>query len=184
MLSLTSCSLGGKMKNIFFDDDVPTANNTIKAIVKFLNSKDAIKLEALFSPNARNLADFTEDVSDLIEFVKGDIISISDANDAGVSVDSKSEHGKKCKSINSAFTVKTDTKTYYISIFECTHDDFDSNNIGITSLHIIESENWQINSRYRGYDRKELGIDIDTRKIMTEDDFLKGRNKSSDTSQS
>jgi len=126
----------------------------------------------------------SEDAHNLIEFVKGNIISFSDARDSGVGASYHSEHGKKQKILDSAFTVKTDTKTYYISIFECTHDDFDSNNIGITSLHIIESENWQINYRYRGYDRKELGIDIDTRKIMTEDDFLKSRNKSYDTPQS
>ena len=41
-----------------------------------------------------------------------------------------------------SWIVETSAQKYYIAIRECTKDDFDNNNVGVISIYIIKSEDW------------------------------------------
>ena len=49
---------------------------------------------------------------------------------------------------------------YYIAIRECTKDDFDNNNVGVISIYIIKSEDWDEDYIYRGDGKWTPGINI------------------------
>ena len=90
-----------------------------------------------------------------------DIVSISDADDAGVGTDYEIETGKISKIIQSAFTCETDLHKYYVAMKECTKDDFDQDNIGLLSIYIIKSEDWKEDGTYGGDGKWTPGINID-----------------------
>ena len=170
MLSLTSCSLGNRMKNILFEDNNSIANSTFEKVVESIKNKDSDKLISLFSPNIKNTADLSEDAHNLIEFVKGNIISFSDARDSGVGASYHSEHGKKQKILDSSFTIITEIDKYYLSIFECTHNDFDKDNVGIISIYVIGSDQWNSDDPvYRGNDIYSPGINLNYNPKRTKD---------------
>ena len=64
------------------------------------------------------------------------------------------------KIIQSAFYLETSARKYYIAIRECTKDDFDNNNVGVISIYIIKSEDWDEDYIYRGDGKWTPGINI------------------------
>ena len=159
---LTSCSLGG-LNMAFFEDDNQVAYNTFKQVVNAIQRKDETVLKNLFSKRVRNeVSDFDESVVDLLDFFQGEVISFDDR--AGVGVDETIEYGKKRKEIQSSNSVKTSEQKYYIAIKECTKDTFDSDNVGVISVYIINAENWNVTVTYRGDGKWTLGIVIDQKK--------------------
>ena len=130
-------------------------------MINTIKFKDNTELEALFSKVAQSEAsNLGENSIKLFEFIQGDIVSFSDASEAGVGVDYKTEQAKKQKIVQSAFYLETSAQKYYIAIRECTKDDFDNNNVGVVSIYIIKSEDWDEDYIYRGDGKWTPGINI------------------------
>lgn len=146
---------------IFGDNNEKIADETFNEIVSAISSKNESKIVNMFSNAIKGEDNLTQEASEFIDYIHGDIISFSSASEAGVGVDYKIENGKKRKEILSAFCINTNECTYYIAIKECTQDEIDDNNIGIISIYIIESDEWTENYVYRGDGKWLSGINID-----------------------
>lgn len=158
VLFLTSCDNMG----ILNEDDSIIANNTFERLINKIKTHDSSGIESLFSKTVQDAtSDLEENCADLIQFIQGDIVSISDAADGGMRVDCKVEKGKISKIVESAFTCETDLHKYYVAMKECTKDDFDQDNIGLLSIYIIKSEDWKEDWVYRGDGKWTPGIHID-----------------------
>ena len=161
ILFFTSCSLGGENMNAFKKNDESIANNTFETVINTIKFKDNTELEALFSKVAQSEAsNLGENSIKLFVFIQGDIVSFSDASEAGVGVDYKTEQAKKQKIVQSAFYLETSVQKYYIAIKECTKDDFDNSNVGVISIYIIKSEDWDEDYIYRCDGKLTPGINI------------------------
>ena len=158
VLFLTSCDNMG----IFNEDDSMIANNTFERLINQIKANDSRGLKSLFSQTVQDTtSDLEENCVDLIQFMQGDIVSISDAEDAGIGAYCEIETGKISKIVESAFTCETDLHKYYVAMKECTKDDFDQDNIGLLSIYIIKSEDWKEDWVYRGDGKWTPGIHID-----------------------
>ena len=156
----TSCSLGGNSALFAGKSDTDIADGTFKQLVDAINSHDSLKVEAIFSKNAQAETDIAKEAEALFAFVSGDILSYTLASDAGVGVDRKVEKGKQQKEIQSSFTLKTTDSEYHVAVKECVGDDFDENNLGVRSVYIIESKDWNEDYIYRGDSAWTYGINL------------------------
>ena len=156
------CAFGCSNKSITNADDNLIANETMNEIVSAIRSKDPEKLHVLFSDSTKEDVDsLLGQVNKLLVFIQGDIVSSTDAAEAGVAADCKKDDGKVQKNIQSAFAIVTTEAKYYIAVKECTIDEFESRNVGLTSVYIIDSTKWTENYIYRGDGKWNKGINID-----------------------
>ena len=152
-LILTSCSL--------ITSDNVIADQTFEKLVKAINTNDDSAIKQLFSMSTYDEVGSLEDQIDaFLRFIEGDIVNYSNASDAGVGVDEKFEFGKKKKVLQSSFRLETTAHTYYIAIIECRTDTFDSSNVGVTSVYIINAQDWAEGYIFRGEKVKVSGIHI------------------------
>ena len=157
LLALSSC----------FVIDYPLSDEsravvTLEVIVHAVNDNDAEALAYLFSYNVLiEKSDLLDTSKDFFEFVGGEIITYSDPADNGISSYEEFEYGKMRKEIQHSVTIETTLGRYYIAILECVIDDFDEENVGVTSIYIINAENWQNDHVYRGDGNWTPGINIE-----------------------
>ena len=91
-LFFMSCSLGGDNTSVYIESDEKRADNTLQQVISAVNTNDCAQLESLFSKNVRdNINGFRESSVSFVNFIQGDIVSFSDASEAGVGVDYKVE---------------------------------------------------------------------------------------------
>lgn len=162
LLCLASCAFGCVNANVPKEDDNMIADKTVSKIISAITSQDSNKIGVLFSKSIQEeLNGLQENALEFLEFVQGDIISVSVPSEAGIGVDYKIEKGKKRKEIQVAFSILTTEAQYYIAIKECTMDEFEGGNIGVTSIYIIDSRDWTENYIYRGDGKWNKGINIE-----------------------
>lgn len=143
---------------------------TLEVIVHAVNDNDAEALAYLFSYNVlTEKSDLLDTSKDFIEFVGGEIITYSEPADNGISSYEEFEYGKMRKEIQYSVTVETTAGKFHIAILECVTDDFDEENVGVTSIYIINSENWQNDYVYRGDGNWTPGINIEKGEIENEE---------------
>ena len=143
-----------------FVDGEKIADATFNEIIDAIKHKADSKITAMFSKAIQDENSLSQDTLRLIDFIHGDINSISSASEGGVGTDYETNGDKKRKEIQSSFCIITTETKYYIAIKECVRDDFDSNNEGILSIYIIESSNWTEDYVYRGDGKWSRGINI------------------------
>ena len=157
---LTSCSLRGPIAPLYHENDQSIADNTFAKLVDMIKNHDENELKALFSETTRNEAsDFDTQITDFLNYIEGEIVSFH--SDMSVGAHIVNEYGTKRKEIEPVFYLETTEQDYYIALIECIRDDFDPNNIGISSLYIISTENWTEPYLYRGDGEWVPGIHID-----------------------
>ena len=158
---LTSCTLSETITtHTVLPNDV--ADNTMETIVHLIEANDTDSFIQLFSPSVRKEnQEFEQSVKDLFSFVKGNIQSVTNASEGGVSVEKSSDKGKVYVIYESVFTLKTDMETYHICVKECVRDDFQKANVGLLSFHIINSRDWQNDYLYRGNKKLLTGICVE-----------------------
>ena len=144
IFSLTSCSWGN---NIFVDKDREAASNAFEKVVEAIKTKNEGLIIELFSNNVKNGVDLQGQAVLLIEYIEGEIVSFTPSN--GLVTSEKGEYGKRKKEIKPSFTLNTTEKTYHFSIKMCMRDDFDKDNVGMVSMNVIESSNWNSEYVYR-----------------------------------
>ena len=162
-LILTSCS--GVSVDIGFltQSNKDIAEITLNRITSAINSNDASKIVDIFSNSIQSENDLEQSAYKLIEFVQGDIISASFVDEVAIGDSQWIKGWKRRKDIQPTFSVSTsENNIYYIAIKECVRDDFDSNNVGITSLYIIDTKQMQdVCCVYRGDGEWKPGINFD-----------------------
>lgn len=157
---LNSCALSNS-SNTMFTDNNKVADETFIQLIQAIESKDDSLIKADFSITAHSeQVNFDEMALKLVEFVQGEVISYTSAEESGVGAEYKKENGKMRKMIQSSFCVETTENKYYIAIKECVIDEKDNNNVGLMSIYIIEAKNWDEGYVYRGDGLQELGIHI------------------------
>lgn len=160
MIMLTACFQKRSNKGVFGENNEKIADNTFKELISAVQLKDASEIVNLFSNTTKSKIDLTLSAASLVDYVQGDIVSLSSAVEAGVGADLKTENGKTKKEIQSSFCINTTEATYYIAIKECVKDEINHDNIGLLSMYIIESTNWAEDYVYRGDGKWTLGINI------------------------
>jgi len=157
---LSSCSVEGM--NMFFriDNNEQIADKTFNKIINTIKQKDESEFAKLFSKSTQNGNNLLQDARKLMDFIHGDIVSISAASESGVITEYEKDKGKIKKEIQSSFCIVTSETKYYMAIKECTRNDFDSDKIGILSIYIIEASNWTVTYVYRGDGSWIPGINI------------------------
>ena len=153
----SSCFIG---ESIFTADDEKIADNTFNDIITAVKSKDDSKIVDMFSDTVKSENDLSQPALKFIEYIKGDIVSFSSASEAGVAAEYETNYGKARKEIQASFCINTTESSYYVSIKECTNNEFDARKIGVMSIYIIESSNWTEDCIYRGDGKWTPGINI------------------------
>ena len=143
------------------DNDEQTADMTFGHLIDAIKSKDVFKIIDLFSRTVQSKVGFEKKADELIEFIQGDIVAYSSADETGVGADVEIQKEKERKEIQSAFSITTTANKYHIAIRECTKNDMDHNNIGVLSIYIIEDGKWVENYVYRGDGKWTPGINIE-----------------------
>lgn len=160
VISLIACSREESVMRFFGDSSDKIADNTFSEIISAIKSTDASKIEEMFAVSVKNEQDLSESSVSFVNFVRGDIISVSSAVDGGVGANREFDYGKRRKEILSAFTVTTTTNTYHFAVLECVLDEFDNNNVGLLSVFVIDANNWHSSSVYRGDGEWTHGINV------------------------
>ena len=146
-----------------FRSDKEIANDSFEEILNAIQNQDKSALKNVFSKRVHNeTSDFDDSVADLLDFIKGAVLSIDDS--AGVGTDEEIEYGKKRKEIQSSFGVETSEQKYYLAMRQCTVDTFDPDNVGIKSIYIINAKDWKVDYVYRGDGKWTPGIVIEKKK--------------------
>lgn len=126
---LTSCS--------FVDQMSP--KSIIEQVFSAIEEEDEDALRALFAVNVVSAdPEFDAKITELIEFVDGDLVSYDDWGGGGEEA-SFGEEGTRRYS-NYSFDVETTETSYRFAIRTCTVDSEDANNLGIHSLYVIRQE--------------------------------------------
>ena len=161
VLLLTSCSIGESNVNFYFGDNISIADKTFEKVVAAIEANDAKLLESYFSANVQEqVSELHTQATDFLNFIDGKVVSYTSAKEAGVGANMTNRHGKKIKDILSTFTLKTDSQTYYIEIKEIIIDHFDSKNIGIQSIYIINANDWEFDYMFGSRGECNPGINI------------------------
>lgn len=131
-LALSSCSLFYKT---YSRDDAKISETRFDEIIEALNNKDSEALKAMFSPNAlKEAPNIDDDIAYLIEFYKGDIISVENASEGSDSKDGD-DREIDLKTLN---FVSTDEDEYIVFYIDNLTDTKDPDNVGLDMLQIIK----------------------------------------------
>lgn len=155
-LPLSSCS----DISILDDDNAKIADKTFSEIVDAIKSKDESKIVDMFADSIKSEDGLSQTALAFIDYIRGDIISFSSADEAGVGADYKIEDGKKRKEIQSSFLLTTTESAYFIAIKERVKDEFNENT-GIMSIYVIDAKDWSEDFVYRGDGMWAQGITIE-----------------------
>lgn len=130
---LCACS-----QNPRFMSDAKRIDVQFDLTLQALQEQNPDALRMLFSPNAVDQSeDFYINLERLFAYFQGNIVSYS--YDNGLVADSDMEAGLHRKMICKAYDISTTENTYLLGIELVTHDDWDTDNIGIWSLYIRDA---------------------------------------------
>ncbi len=111
----------------------------IEQVFSAIEEEDEETLRALFAVNVVSVdPDFDEKITELIEFVDGELVTYDDW-DGGGEESSFGEEGT-WRYIKYSFDVETTETSYRLAIRTCTVDSEDASNLGIHSLYVIRHE--------------------------------------------
>ncbi len=161
ILVISCFALNESLILLLLGDPNVIADNTFEKVVDAISEGNYTAINSMFSASARKDSNLSnEQVNDFLQFVEGEIVTYSSASETGVVVDQKHEFGKEREIIQSSFRLETTEQTYYIAIIECRKDTFEWKNAGVTSIYIINAQNWEEDYIFRGEKVKTPGIHI------------------------
>jgi len=156
---LTSCSLGGGR---MFSNDDEIIDERFQQIVDAIENHDTDALISMFSKQSlMQVVDFEEQITSLFEFIQGDIDSWKRTGGPGVSEGKNDDgSGRVWKEMSATYNIQTSTQKYHVSFKEITKDSQNFDKVGMSSLCIINAEDWHEEYNYWG-DLGTLGINVD-----------------------
>lgn len=159
-LFLTSCSIGGDHKHLYVDNN-KLADETFSKIVDAVKNNNSTKIYDCFAEEVqKESSTLKNDSQHLVDFITGDIINVSYAEQSGVSAHFETEYGSMKKMIEASFSVTTTENKYYMAMRECIIDESNNSNVGIQALYVIEAEQWPYEYVYRGDGNWTNGIHL------------------------
>lgn len=160
ILLLGSCSFrGAHFLRRFFDNDDDMANKRFEQFLEAVENKDKTALETLFSKKTINEVDnFSETTDSLLDFFQGNHVTYDRSGGGGSDEDRDGEHHSKC--VYSSYVVETSEERYYFAIREFTIDTSDEDNVGISSLYIINAKDTDEQFTYWGDGEWTPGINF------------------------
>jgi len=161
----TSCSFRKiEMYSTLFRSDQDVANESFDQVLYAIQTQDATMLKSLFSEKAIiDAEDFDENIIDLFDFFKGEVLSYDGWAGPATSARSDGE-GHYQEKFQSTYDVKTTESIYRFAIREYVIDTKDLDILGIYSLYIMNGENSDLNIAYWGGGEWAAGIHIETEK--------------------
>lgn len=134
---LCACSVGER--GVRLDNSGKTEDSCVEAIFEILNESDRDALESLFSDNALSKIDnFDEQATILFEVFEGKECTWERT---GLTVSDDAENGKSIKKAVAWYSVSSGNEEFTFLIIDCLEDDNSSNNIGLYTLWVVDSEN-------------------------------------------
>lgn len=158
VLAFSSCA---NVNTRGYDNNEQIADKTIVYLIDAIKLKDESGIRDLFAAEVRADDGLEGKISQLIQFIEGEIISYSSSKEVGVGENYEMQNGKEKKDILSAFSITTTQKEYYVAIKECTVNEADQNGAGVLSIYIIEASKWTKDYVYRGDGMWSPGINIE-----------------------
>lgn len=157
---LSACTSNQQGASVWKDNE-KIAYDTCAQIIAAIQQYDHAKFEALFSPAAQNEDDILDqEIVALFEFIQGEIVCFSNVS---VISDYTKNHDARTTTMKTSFHIETSTNIYYMAFKECVVDTQNPQNIGISSLYIVDAAVWDSEYVYGGADRQWMpGIHIDT----------------------
>ena len=150
-ISLTSCMI---------DNTEELCNKKLETIISSLENNDAEAIKNLFSTNAINSDEaFDEKVNQFITFFEGEYQRYE--ND-GLFSSEDINYGKYIEYHRIPYDVFTTKYVYRIAFKWYSKDDYDSNNLGISSLYVKRVDlNTDLHEAYWGDVSNTLGLHIE-----------------------
>lgn len=150
-ISLTSCMI---------DNTEELCNKKLETIISSLENNDAEAIKNLFSTNAINSDEaFDEKVNQFIAFFEGEYQSYEDD---GVFTHEDVDYGKYIVYHEIPYNVFTTKYVYRIAFKWYSKDDYDRNNLGISSLYVKRVDlNSNLDYSYLGDISNTLGLHIE-----------------------
>lgn len=160
ILLLSSCSFRGPhFLRRFFDNDDDMANKRFESFLEAIENKDKAGLERMFSTKTiTEVGNFSEITDELLNFLLGNHVLYDRNGGGGSDEDKDGEHRSKC--VYSSYIVKTSEGEYCIAIKEFTIDTSDEDNVGISSLYIINADDTDERFTYWGDGEWTPGINF------------------------
>ncbi len=156
LIWMTGCTL------YMTDDEI--ADENMNLLIECLDARDKEQIKKLFAPSiVAQIDTFDESIEELLEYYQGTYISL-DRHAVGTTDSKDGNHVRK--ELDMSFDVLTTENKYRIGILWQVKDTLYKDNIGITSLYILEfSKDPYPNYAYRS--GGEIGINVDA--------YLKGK---------
>lgn len=166
LLMLCSCTAkGGKAMT----NEDKTIDERFEQIVNAIKNQDKNALKSMFSIQAvSQFADFDNQITALFDFIQGEIKSWKRTGGPGGSEGNNDDgSGRVWKEIRATYTVITSEQEYFFSLQEITKHSQDANRLGVSSLCVIKSKDWEKDYIYWGdlgvpKEFKTLGIYLDS----------------------
>ncbi len=138
MLTCSSCS------RVFLlnmsGDDRAKANERFENLLDKLESKDFEEVKALFAESAKQTEDFDEKLSILINYYKGKSYNYDD-HGTGPGAAETIKSGRRKTEYTESYDVFTTEEAFRIFYIDIVRNDFDKDELGITSIYIIKLKN-------------------------------------------
>ena len=138
IVTLCSCSLRNVSSGFSEKTDEEFANDRIKQVFNSIKLQDKDSLVNLFSTKAIKEAE-NIDAENLFSFIRGKVSSLKNPYGSPV-VGETVDYGKVTKQLESWYVIETDETSYWIILFDYPTDQNDSENIGLYSMIVVETQ--------------------------------------------
>ena len=160
-LLLSSCSLGGANSSKIFTDDRSVANAHFEEILSAIKEQDGETLKSMFSKKALTEAvNIDQTIAELFQMMQGEVQSYDDWG--GPTVDDSFEDGERWQSMLSYYDLTTDEQKYRFAIKIYTIDTANPDNVGISSMYVINAKDSDLEYAYGGDGEWRPGIIIES----------------------
>ena len=138
IVTLCSCSFRNVSSDFSEKTDEEFANDRIKQVFNSIKLQDKDSLVNLFSTKAIKEAE-NIDAENLFSFIRGKVSSLKNPYGSPV-VGETVDYGKVTKQLESWYVIETDETSYWIILFDYPTDQNDSENIGLYSMIVVETQ--------------------------------------------
>ena len=139
ILSISSCG-PSRINPMELKAERETANSRFENLLDKLESKDFEGVKSLFAESAKQTEDFDRKLSMLINYYKGESYNYDD-HGTGPGASETINGGRKKIEYTESYDVFTTEEVYRIFYIEIVRNDFDEDEVGITSIYIIKLKN-------------------------------------------
>lgn len=136
---ITACTSNSRTELLNNSSYKKIANDKLEKMVMYIANKDTDSIKSLFSERVLNEStDFDDKLTELFEFVEGEVISWEASS--GPTVFEARDSGKTTREVDSYYYVTTDVNKYFIIINDFQIDEVNASNQGINMFLVVLSD--------------------------------------------